>query len=160
MALRMYEEQGDIKVVAAEWGYWDREKVASMMEAILAKEKVDGVVCSNDDMAMGAITAIKSAGLVPNRDVYVAGFDAIEEAVKAVREGTMALTITQAPYVEAYWSVLAAYLHLKKGWVPVTGYIPTPFFAVTKENVDTFSSQVLTPRMDLWSRYGPTIDQL
>ncbi len=49
---------------------------------------------TNDEMALGALEALKSAG---KTDVVVVGFDATEDAVKAVNDERMAATVAQKP---------------------------------------------------------------
>ncbi|PLX33973.1 MAG: D-ribose ABC transporter substrate-binding protein, partial [Clostridiales bacterium] len=73
---------------------FDRTKGLSVMENILqAQPEIDAVFAHNDEMALGAIKAIEAAG----RDILVVGFDATDDAVKAVEAGQMAATVAQQP---------------------------------------------------------------
>jgi ribose transport system substrate-binding protein len=64
------------------------------MENILQSHKdIQAVFAHNDEMALGALEAIQAA----KKDILVVGFDAIEDAVKAVEKGDMAATIAQKP---------------------------------------------------------------
>ena len=84
-----------IKVVAKQTADFDRAKGLSVMENILQSNKdIKAVFAHNDEMALGAVEALKSAGLTK---VFVIGFDANEDAVKAVKAGTMAATVAQKP---------------------------------------------------------------
>jgi len=84
----------DIEVVANQVADFDRTKGLSVMENILqAQPEIDAVFAHNDEMALGALTAIQSAG----KNILVVGFDATDDAVKAVESGEMAATVAQQP---------------------------------------------------------------
>jgi len=84
-----------LKVVAKQAADFDRAKGLSVMENILqANSDIKAVFAHNDEMALGALEALKSAG---KTDVVVVGFDATEVAVKAVNDGRMAATVAQKP---------------------------------------------------------------
>ncbi len=138
--------QGKVVIVAEEIANFRRDQGLSVMESILAKEKVDAVIAANDEMALGAIQAIEGAGLKPGVDVIVVGYDAIPDAVEAVRQGKMYATIAQSPFLQGYWAVYAAYYHITQGWKPAEDWIPTPTVVVTKANADTFQVEVASPK--------------
>jgi len=84
-----------LKVTAKQAADFDRAKGLSVMENILqANSDIKAVFAHNDEMALGALEALKSAG---KTDVAVVGFDATDDAVKAVNEGRMAATVAQKP---------------------------------------------------------------
>ena len=65
------------------------------MENILQGNKdIKAVFAQNDEMALGAQKALADAGM---NDVLIVGFDATDDAVKAVKEGKMAATVAQQP---------------------------------------------------------------
>ncbi|MBN7772947.1 ribose ABC transporter substrate-binding protein RbsB [Clostridium aminobutyricum] len=83
-----------IEVVARQTANFDRAQGLSVMENILqAKPEINAVFAHNDEMALGALEAIKASG----RDILVVGFDATDDAVKAVKAGDMAATVQQLP---------------------------------------------------------------
>jgi len=83
-----------IEVVAKQVADFDRTKGLSVMENILqAQPEIDAVFAHNDEMALGALKAIESAG----KNIIVVGFDATDDAVKAVEDGKMAATVAQQP---------------------------------------------------------------
>ncbi|MDN4071723.1 ribose ABC transporter substrate-binding protein RbsB [Fictibacillus terranigra] len=89
------DNQKGIKVVAKQTASFDRAKGLNVMENILQGNKnVDAVFAHNDEMALGALQALEAAGL---KDVVVVGFDATDDAQKAVKEGKMAATVAQKP---------------------------------------------------------------
>jgi len=55
------------------------------------------IVAMNDEMALGAISAVLEAGKVPGRDIFVTGFDGNDDARAAVAAGTMLFTVYQNP---------------------------------------------------------------
>lgn len=64
------------------------------MENILqAQSDIDAVFAHNDEMALGAQKAIAGSG----RDIIIVGFDAVDDAVNAVKAGEMAATVAQQP---------------------------------------------------------------
>jgi ribose transport system substrate-binding protein len=83
-----------VKVVARQAADFDRTKGLNVMENILqAQPKIDAVFAHNDEMALGAMRAITAA----KKNIMVVGFDATDDAVKAVQDGKMAATVAQQP---------------------------------------------------------------
>ncbi|NBI13604.1 ribose ABC transporter substrate-binding protein RbsB [[Haemophilus] felis] len=81
-------------VLASQPADFDRTKGLNVMENLLAsKGDVQAVFAQNDEMALGALRAIKAA----NKSVLVVGFDGTDDGVKAVQTGKMAATIAQQP---------------------------------------------------------------
>ena len=68
------------------------------MESFLKSvEKIDVLLAQNDDMALGAIDAIKAAGLVPGKDIIIVGCDSVKTAFDAIVAGEMNATIECTP---------------------------------------------------------------
>jgi len=83
-----------VAVVARQTANFDRAQGLSVMENVLqAQPAIDAVFAHNDEMALGALQAIKSSG----RKIKVIGFDATDDAVKAVNACEMAATVAQQP---------------------------------------------------------------
>src|SRR2546425_85878 len=118
-----------IKLVASQTADFDRAKGLAVMENILqAQKKIDAVFAQNDEMALGAVQAIEAAKR--DREIFVVGFDAIADALKAVKEGKMAATIAQQPKLMGQLAVEAAATLLRGGKVPK--FTPVPLRLVTK----------------------------
>ena len=84
----------DLKKVGKEVADWDRTKGHNKMQSLLqANPDVNGVISGNDEMALGAIAALKEAGKLAN--VKVGGFDGSPDAVAAVKAGEMQYTVLQ-----------------------------------------------------------------
>lgn len=85
----------EIEVVAKQTADFDRVKGLEVMENILQSQpEIDAVFAHNDEMALGAIEAIKASG---RDDIIVVGFDATDDAVASVEAGEMAATVAQQP---------------------------------------------------------------
>ncbi|MEA1883065.1 MAG: D-ribose ABC transporter substrate-binding protein [Thermotogota bacterium] len=113
------EDYPDIELVAKQSANFNRAEGLSVMENILqAHPDIDAVFAQNDGMALGAIEALRAAGKLDQ--VVVVGFDAIDDAVKAVEDGEMAGTIAQQPALMGSLSVEKAFDFLETGSI----YIP------------------------------------
>lgn len=85
----------DIKIVAQQVADFDRAKGLTVMENILqAQPEINAVFAHNDEMALGAVKAMEAS---KRTGVIVVGFDAIDDATKAVKDGKMAATVAQQP---------------------------------------------------------------
>lgn len=84
-----------LTVVAKQPADFDRAKGMKVMENILqANPEINAVFAHNDEMALGALEAIKAAN---RTGIIVVGFDATADAIKAVNDGTLAATVAQKP---------------------------------------------------------------
>ncbi|VEI57285.1 D-ribose-binding periplasmic protein RbsB-1 [Pasteurella multocida] len=114
-------------VLASQPADFDRTKGLNVMENLLAsKGDVQAVFAQNDEMALGALRAIKAA----NKNVLVVGFDGTEDGVKAVQTGKMAATIAQQPELIGALGIEAADKLLKGGIVPTK--IPVDLKVISK----------------------------
>jgi len=86
----------EVTIVFESNGDWSRESGARLMREALAKHPdVQGVICGNDLMALGALDAIAAAWR--GDTILTVGFDAQSEALRAIRSGVMAATVWQDP---------------------------------------------------------------
>jgi ribose transport system substrate-binding protein len=123
----------DIEVVARQTAEYDRAKGLSVFENILeAQPEIDGVFAHNDEMILGAIEAAEAAGRAG--EIVFVGFDAIDDAVAAVKEGKLAATIAQQPAEMGRLGVEFAAKYL--GGETVEAYIPVDLALVTPETVE------------------------
>ena len=68
------------------------------MESFLKSQPdIDMLFAENDDMALGAIAAIKAAGKVPGKDIIIIGCDSVKAAFEAIVAGEMNATIECTP---------------------------------------------------------------
>lgn len=83
-----------LDIVASQPADFDRTKGLTVMENTLqGKGDIQAVFAHNDEMALGAIEAIKAAG----KDIVVIGFDGVEDALASVQAGELTATIAQQP---------------------------------------------------------------
>jgi inositol transport system substrate-binding protein len=88
-------ECGFMEIVDEQAGNWSRGQGADLMSGWLADGvEFDAVVSNNDEMALGAIEAMKAAG-GPAPGVLVAGVDATRDALAAMAAGDLAVTVFQ-----------------------------------------------------------------
>jgi ribose transport system substrate-binding protein len=86
-----------IAIVASQPANWERDQGFNVFQNMLqAHRDIDTVFAASDLMALGAIEAIAAAGRTGT--IRVVGFDALDDAKKAVEAGTMAATVAQFPY--------------------------------------------------------------
>ncbi|MCT4479765.1 ribose ABC transporter substrate-binding protein RbsB [Peribacillus frigoritolerans] len=117
-----------LDVQTSQTAEFDRTKGLNVMENILQGNKdIQAVFAHNDEMALGAIEAIKAAG----KDIIVVGFDGNDDALKAVENGELKATIAQQPALIGEEAVNAAEKILKGDKVDDT--ISVPLKLVTKE---------------------------
>ncbi|PIJ48323.1 D-ribose ABC transporter substrate-binding protein RbsB [Erwinia sp. OLTSP20] len=82
-------------VVASQPADFDRTRGLNVMQNLLtAHPDVQAVFAQNDEMALGALRALQTAG---KSDVIVVGFDGTADGIKAVESGKMAATVAQRP---------------------------------------------------------------
>ena len=87
-----------ITVVAQQTGDFARDKGQSVMEQIIAAQPdITGVYAENDEMALGALVALKSANKTPGKDVQVISIDGTRNAVQKVVDGEMYSVVESNP---------------------------------------------------------------
>ena len=92
----------NLKITQSQTGDFTTELGKTVMESFLRKAQSDGVkidvlYAHNDGMAIGAIQAIKEAGLVPGKDIIIIGVDAVKLAFEAILAGDMNVTVECSP---------------------------------------------------------------
>jgi len=88
---------GQVTVLERKTANWSRAEAQPLMENWLQKHrgKINGVIGQNDEMALGAIEAIKGAGLNV-KDFAIAGVDGVSDAIHAVQAGEMVSILQDA----------------------------------------------------------------
>ena len=88
----------DVKVLEMKTANWSRAEALSLMENWLTSHagKITGIIGQNDEMALGAIEAVKSKGLDP-KSIPTAGIDGVTDAIRAVQAGNMVSVLQDAP---------------------------------------------------------------
>ncbi|GAA0135456.1 galactose/glucose ABC transporter substrate-binding protein MglB [Paenibacillus sp. YSY-4.3] len=145
-------EDAGIKVekVNEDTAMWDRVKGQEKMAAFLAAngDKIEAVLANNDDMALGAIEALKAAGyFTGDKYIPVVGVDATAPALQALEQGTMLGTVLNDAQNQGKAAVTLA-TKLAKGEeitsesvgfeISDNQFIWIPYQKVTKENAAEF----------------------
>lgn len=96
---------GKIKVLERKTANWSRAEALPLMENWLQKHRgqIKGVIAQNDEMALGAIEAIKGANLNV-KDFAIAGVDGVSDAIRAVQAGEM-VSILQDAHAQMQGSI-------------------------------------------------------
>ena len=87
----------DIKVLEQKTANWSRAEALSLVENWLTAhpDEIQGIIGENDEMAIGALEAVKAHGLDPKK-IPVAGVDGVTDALLAVQRGEMMSTLQDA----------------------------------------------------------------
>lgn len=134
--------------LAEDTAHWNRVEGQEKMAAFLAKfgDKVEMVFCNNDDMALGAIEALKAAGYFTGKKYMpVVGVDATAPALDALAAGTLLGTVLNDSANQGKATFDLAYALAKgddvtkAGWEITDGkYVWVPYQKVTKDNYTQF----------------------
>lgn len=128
-----------MKIVEEQTANWQRTQGADLMSNWLsAGLKFDAVVSNNDEMAIGAIQAMKAAG-IDMKTMIVGGVDATQDALAAMAAGDLDVTVFQNAAGQGKGSVDAA-LKLAKG-EKVDRKVYIPFELVTPANLDKYHAK-------------------
>ncbi|RVM68659.1 ABC transporter substrate-binding protein, partial [Sinorhizobium meliloti] len=105
----------NLKIVRSQTGDFTRTKGKEVMESFLKAEDGGKNICAlyahNDDMAVGAIQAIKEAGLKPGKDILVVSIDAVPDIFQAMAAGEANATVELTPNMAGpAFDALAAFL--------------------------------------------------
>jgi ribose transport system substrate-binding protein len=118
----------DAKIVAQQTANFNRDEGLTVFENILqAQPEIAAVFAHNDEMILGAIQAAEAA---KRTGIVFVGFDAVDDAVKAVNDGKLAATVAQQPAEIGRLGVESAIKYLNGETVPAS--IPVPLSLVTK----------------------------
>jgi len=108
-----------IQVIATQTANYNRAEGLTVTENLLkAHPEATAILPMNDEMALGAIEAVRAAGKVPGRDILVAGFDAGDDAQAAVKKGEMIYTVEQKTVLMGETAVQAAVDYINGKPVP------------------------------------------
>ena len=129
----------EIDVIDRQTANWQRDEAQDMMTNWLSTgQPFDAVIANNDEMAIGAIQAMKASGIAME-DVVVGGIDATRDALLAMAAGELDVTVFQDAAGQGAGSIDAA-LALARG-EEVDRKVYIPFQLVTPENMSDFTTQ-------------------
>ena len=125
-----------MKIVQKQTANFQRNEAIDLMNNwIVSGEKIDAVAANNDEMALGALIAMKQAGISPKK-VLVGGIDATPDALAEMAKGNLAVTVFQDARGQGKGSIDIA-LKLAKG-EKVDSFVWVPFQLVTQQNYRDF----------------------
>ncbi|OPA73708.1 methyl-galactoside ABC transporter substrate-binding protein [Paenibacillus selenitireducens] len=147
-AIQAIEDAGiKVEKLAEDTAMWDRVKGQEKMAAFLAAhgDKIEAVFANNDDMALGAIEALKANGYFKdNKFMPVVGVDATAPALQALEDGTLLGTVLNDAKNQGKASITLASV-LAKGETPTKDnvgyditdnqYIWISYKKITKDNM-------------------------
>ena len=130
----------DLMKVASEVANWDRTQGYTKMQSILqANPNIKGVISGNDDMALGAIAALKEAGKLSQ--VKVGGFDGSPDAAEAILNGEMEYTVLQPVATFAAEAIRQADNVIKTGSTGVSSEKQLfDCYLITSDNIKYYTS--------------------
>ena len=122
------------QIVYEQTANFARAEALSVTEAGLAANgKPDAIICANDDMALGAMEACAARNFT---DVKIYGFDALPEALVAVRDGKLAGTVEQFPGQQSRTAVQIAVAYAKDKTEPKEKLVLLTPIVIGKDNLD------------------------
>lgn len=126
----------DIKIEQEQSGVWLRDKGMTLVNDWLTQgREFNAVLANNDEMAIGAAMALKSAGKKPG-SVLIAGVDGTPDGLNAISKGEMAVSVFQDAKGQGVGSLEAARQMAKKETIEQN--IVIPFQLITPDNVKDF----------------------
>lgn len=130
----------DLVRVGSDVANWDRTQGNNKMQSLMqAHPDIQGLICGNDEMALGAIAALKEAGKLDS--VIVGGFDGSPDAVDAIRAGELAYTVLQPVAIFSEQAVRQADSFINTGATGVD--VEKQLFdclLITPDNLDKYSA--------------------
>ena len=96
--LNIMKQHANWKLTRSQTGNFTTSEGKAVMEAFLKADKnIQVLYAHNDGMALGAIQAIKEAGLKPGKDIIVIGVDGVKGAFEAIVAGEQNVTVECSP---------------------------------------------------------------
>ncbi len=137
-----------VEKLAEDTAYWDRPKAVEKMKAFYAKfgDKIEVVLCNNDDMALGAIEALRQEGyFTGSKYLPVVGVDATAPALAALEQGTLLGTVLndaknqgKATFDLAYALAMGKPVTSTSWKISDGKYVWVPYQMVTRSNYKNF----------------------
>ncbi|MEI6290853.1 MAG: sugar ABC transporter substrate-binding protein, partial [Chloroflexota bacterium] len=130
-AKRAFGENPNITIAASETANWKIDEAHDVTARLFqANPDIKAIFCANDMMALGAIQYLDEKNIT---DVLVAGFDNLQEAQQAVKDGKLASTIDQQAALQGYKGVEYAIKMIKGESVPPVTFVDV--ILITKDTL-------------------------
>ncbi|WP_067134324.1 substrate-binding domain-containing protein [Microtetraspora malaysiensis] len=153
--MQTLEKYPDIKVLAKDTANWNRDEAVNKTKNWLSSfgDQLNGIVAENDDMALGALRALKEAG----KSLPVVGIDGIQDGLQAVKSGELIGSSLQHGRVEMGAGLAVALRVVKKESFQKTNTYVMP--AITPENVDKLLDHVVTGKDAFLAKLPDLVDK-
>ena len=142
-----------VEQLAADTAMWDKVKATDLMKAFISSQgldKIEAVLCNNDDMALGALEALKAEGYNTGdaaKYIPVVGVDATAPALEAMKDGSLLGTVLNDAENQGKASVNIAVAAAQGKEIteenvgyPITDskYVWVDYVKVTKDNYEQY----------------------
>ena len=129
------QHKDKFKIVFEQTANFARDQALSVTESGLAglAQPPNIIVCANDDMALGALEAVKARNL---KGIKIYGFDALPEALARVKDGSLAGTVEQFPGEQSRRAMDIAVAFARDGKEPAEKLVLLTPIVITKANLD------------------------
>jgi len=124
-------EEGQLELLDSQTAHWETEEAFNLVSNLItANPDVEGIMCANDSMALGAAQAVDAAG---RDDILIVGFDNITAAQELMKQGKLLATVDQfgpemaANAIEVGFKMMAG--------EEITGWERTPVVLVTADDM-------------------------
>jgi ABC-type sugar transport system substrate-binding protein len=112
---QVIDKYPDINVLTSTTAKYNRQMAMQVMEDMLTRfPRIDAVMCLNDSMALGAKEAVAES----RRDIMIGGINALPEALEAVKNGELEVTVDSSGYIQGYVATELACKYLLNGEKP------------------------------------------
>lgn len=133
--MRQQNSEFDIEVVDVAAGYWSRDKAYQAMQRLLRRhDNFDGLYIADDNMAIGAISALKEVEWSKEYSPKITSATLFGEGYDAIKKGDIWRSVWQSPKEEATLTIDTLILYLRGEDVPLLTFLPIK--PVTKDKVD------------------------
>ena len=137
-------EYPNVEIVASQTANFKRTEGMQVTENLLqAHGDINAIIGANDESALGAIQALKAAGI---QGVVVAGFDGNMDATEAIATGEMLVSYNTDPFGSAYLAAVYIVEYLQEGKNPPKYFVPFPSAndkpLIMKDNVADFKANI------------------
>ena len=128
------DEYPDLEMVAQQSANWDTQEAYNKIETILQKDSdINGIICGNDTMALGAAQAVKNAGL---EGVVICGFDGSNDIRDAIIAGDAHISAMQKAYDNAVYGAEVLDQYLQTGAIDGDEKQQIECELITSDNAD------------------------
>jgi len=126
----------DMKMVARQSANWSQDEAFTVLESLLqSNPDIQGVICGNDTMALGAQAALDTAG---KGDVICVGFDGSDDVIDSIKAGKIDATVLQPCTRGAEMAVEQADAYIKTGKTGLPEKQSVDCQLITPKNADKF----------------------